>query len=61
MFGPNRPFEPGLPEALQTKLRNRQLFSFLIIGAPLVLFSIRKSGLLGPQGYGNNTNKSKLT
>ena len=42
----NRPFEPGLPVALQTKLRNRQLFSFLIIGAPLVLFSIRKSGLL---------------
>ena len=42
----NRPFESGVDRVLQSRLRNRQLYIFLIWGAPLVLFSMKKSGVL---------------
>ena len=45
-FVHNRPFDPGLSKKSQVMFRNRQLGCFLFIGAPLLMFSIKKSGVL---------------
>ena len=42
----NRDYDPHIDRNIQFKIRNRQLYCFLILGAPLVIFSMKKSGLV---------------
>lgn len=42
----NRPYEKGISKQTQIQIRNRNLVGFLFVGAPLVLFTLKKSGIL---------------